>query len=690
MQITRFLGVLALTFAIASIGCSDNGQVSSVRSGRIQVTPDPVAFAQVPIGDSETIPVQIFNVSDDRLRIYDVRLEPRGSSGSTTGFDLIDAPTGEFDIEGNGSTGFQIRYTPRVGDPAGRAQLVFESSDDRYTRDEPLTVPVDTLANRPRVLVDPNPVRFARQAPGARETQALAIRNIGSAPLKIWKEPAYGGGEDFRLTVPPRTYPLELPVYDADLAAAEPDKYELLTSVEYAPIGNGGDSGEVVIISNDPAGEQSTGDEEFTTFVDIAANADSPCILVDGTSRNFGQVPIGSAAADIVKISNCGTQPLVISGMRINRNSADNEFELDLGGLDVNRDDELDSDLTLQPGGEQTVLLKYTPVQQGTDKGTMVIVSNDPLQSELELDLTGRGSDGICPVAAAGAFIRGVSSTPRPSITATPLQYIVLDGTASSDEDGRVVEYLWELVQMPPGVAPVLGPTQNDPGDLDKSKREFRLLTAGTYVAELKVKDNDGFVSCGEPARVTVVAVPNEKILVELTWTNPEDPNESDQTGSDVDLHFVKMGPGKWFETPYDIYFRNPNNSSDGLGIWVPESPSLDIDDRDGLGPENIQMNDPANCEWYAVGVHYYKQLFGTAYVTIRIYVNTGLVFEKINKPMVRGGQFWDVARIHWDSGRVYEVDNLLEAPPTATNPAVTTGMATSGLCTNQALYQIQ
>jgi len=65
-------------------------------------------------------------------------------------------------------------------------------------------------------------------------------------------------------------------------------------------------------------------------------------------------------------------------------------------------------------------------------------------------------------------------------------------------------------------------------------------------------------------------------------------------------------------------------------------------------------------------------------------------VFEKINKPMIRGGQFWDVARIHWDSGRVYEVDNLLEAAPSGTNPPVTAGMATSGLCTNQGLYTIQ
>lgn len=690
MAFARILGLLAVLFTFTAMGCSDDGPLSSARSGRIQVTPDPIAYAQVEIGSSESLDVSVFNLVDEPLKVYEVRLEPRGDGGSIAGLALEEVPSLPFDVAGNGVTRFKLRYTPEVGQPTARGNLVIESSDDRYTRDEPLRIAIDALANKPRVLVSPPVVRFARQAPGARETQQVSIRNIGSAPLQLWRAPAYGGGEDFKLTVPPRTYPLELDIYDADAAEAEPDRYELVVDVEYAPIGNGGDSGELVIVSNDPSGETSTGEEEFTTVVDIAANADSPCILVDGTARNFGQVPIGSAAADIVRISNCGTQPLIVSGMRITENSADAEFDLDLGGFDVNRDGELDASLTLQPGADETVLLKYTPVQAGTDAGTMVIVSNDPLQSELELTLTGRGSDGVCPVAQAGAYIRGVSSTPRPSITATPLQYVVLDGSQSTDEDGRVVEYLWELVQLPPGVAPVLGPTQNDPTDQDKSKREFRLLTAGTYVAELRVRDNDGFINCGDPARVTVVAVPNEKILIELTWTNPEDPNESDETGSDVDLHFVKMGPGLWFETPYDIFFRNPNNSSDGNAIWVPESPSLDIDDRDGLGPENIQMNDPANCEWYAVGVHYYRQLFGTAYVTVRVYVNAGLVFEKINKPMTRGGQFWDVARIHWDTGRVYEVDNLLEAAPTSTAPAVTTAMSGSGLCTNQGLYQIQ
>ncbi|MFB6373528.1 MAG: hypothetical protein ABEN55_10530, partial [Bradymonadaceae bacterium] len=219
------------------------------------------------------------------------------------------------------------------------------------------------------------------------------------------------------------------------------------------------------------------------------------------------------------------------------------------------------------------------------------------------------------------------------------------------------------------------------------AKKEFRLVTAGTYEIGLTVKDNDGFSSC-EEAVAQITAIPNEKIHVELTWTNPEDPDENDDNGSDVDVHMVKMGPGKWFQSPYDIYFRNPNNGGDGgSGIWNPENPSLDIDDTEGRGPENIQMDDPANCQWYAVGVHYYEQKFGTAYATIRIYVNEKLVFEKLNQPLQNTGEFWDVARIHWSSGRVYGVDELYTIAPSGQEPAVTNSMKSSDLCTEKSLY---
>lgn len=676
--------VLSFLFLIVVNGCGScgDGNVTETNSGRLLVSPDPIAFSTIDIGEIGEQIIVISNVADsDPLSIFSVDLEPQ-ENGNTNGLELIDSATYPQKLEENGEYEILLKYTPKVNVGTPKAQLSIRSSDDRF---KTKIILINVLGNKPQLFVDPVAIRFPRQKVGSRQTQPLKIRNIGSAPLKIWEAPKYAGGEDFRIKFAGDAYPLTLKKGDPDL----------VIDVEYAPFGNNADTGKIHIISNDPSGEDSAGegaDLKKTTTVDVLANATAPCILVDGLRRNFGQVPIGSTVPDIVSITNCGNEVLELTSIQLDKNSPDDEFEINLQDWDQNNDGQIDGNIQIAPGARESFFIRYTPLQVGTDKGRITIASNDPLQNQLHLDLIARGSEGICPNAKAGAYIRGVSVTPRANISAAPLKHIVLDGSASSDEDGRVVEYLWDVISEPVGSAVALGPARGDVNDTDFSKREFRLLLAGEYIFELRVKDNEGFISCGDPARIVVRAVPNEKILIELTWTNPEDPDETDDAGSDVDLHLTKMGPGNWFEAPYDIYFRNPNSGAgnETNGFWNPESPSLDVDDRNGGGPETIQMNDPSTCEWYAVGVHYYRQLFGVAYATLRIYINAQLVFEDFS-PLAKGGQFWDVARIHWDSGQVYATHSpVFNALPAKLPPEVGTSMKSSGLCTQQALYPIQ
>lgn len=690
---------LALLFLLLGFlgGCSgcDDANVSVTSSGKLEVNPDPITFAEVSVGSSDEVDVLMGNVDPDPLTIFEIRLED-GQGGTKEGIEIVTPLPTPFVLEQGAPLPLTVRYTPVQGATAS-GRLVIVSSDARFTRDEPKIVEISTGQTRPRleVLVDSKPsnlVNFRPQPPGQRETKTVTLRNSGSAPMTIWEEPQYSGGNDFRLQISDGlSYPLVIEGWDAERAAEQPGAYELVFEVEYAPTGQGQASAEILVTSNDPSGamEQGSGEVRAVSRLDVRANLDAACIRVDGRTRNFGQVPIGGSGLDIVTVENCGTEVLEVRSIRLSENSADDEFELDLRSLDADADGDIDESLRLRPDEDQTFLLRYTPELEGTDRGTVTIVSNDTYQPELTLDLVGRGAEGECPVADAGAYVKGLSSTPRQALSATPLDYVVLDAGASTDVDGQVVDYLWTATRWPDGAAsPILRGV--DGADTDLSRREFRVLVAGRYEFELKVVDNEGFESC-ETATIQIQATPNEQIHVELTWTNPEDPNEADEVGSDVDLHLLKMGPGNWFENPYDIYFRNPNNSGgDANGLWNPESPSLDIDDRDGGGPENIQMDDPSNCEWYAVGVHYYQQLFGTAYATLRIYVNGALVFEEINRPMTQGNQFWDVARIHWDSGQVYPVNNLYEAAPASQPGEVTPEMESSGLCTTHELYPVQ
>lgn len=207
---------------------------------------------------------------------------------------------------------------------------------------------------------------------------------------------------------------------------------------------------------------------------------------------------------------------------------------------------------------------------------------------------------------------------------------------------------------------------------------EFFLPLAGRYRLCLTVVAEGRDHRPLTPECVTVVALPVEVMTIELTWDNLEDPDQSDDDGSDVDLHFVKM-PAPWFDPVYDTYYANEEP------LWDPEYPSLDIDDTDGLGPEVVQLDDPAECQWYAVGAHYFRKQYGTAWPTLHVFINGRLVEELVNRPLQETGDFWDAARIHWPSGTVVRVNELFNAsaPELEYIPAITDAMRDAGLCSD-------
>ncbi|WP_158542449.1 choice-of-anchor D domain-containing protein [Lujinxingia litoralis] len=678
--------VLVAAMMLGLLACGDRG-IGGTGAGVIEVSPTQIGFAQVNLGDSETQFLTISNRSDEELQLFEVTLEAV-EGGTTAGLSLGALPELPYTIGPQQDAVVEVTYTPDgQGAASGRVRIL--SSDPRYSEESPLYVNVSTLGNTPELLVDPPIVRFARATPGAFERREVRLINIGTAPLTIYEEPVYGGGEDFSIEIPERAYPLTLQPFDSEQSLEEPERYELVIGILYQPTGQGGDTGEIAIETDDVRDPHPVREGRGLTRIDVLANADAPCIEVDSRNRNLGQVPIGSVARDRVRVTNCGTKTLSLENILLDQQG--DSFELDLGSWDSNGDGQMDRAVSVARDTTVEFGVRYVPLVEGTERAQIVIVNDDPIQPELPVDLVARGADGECPVASALGRVRGVSGTGRPSLSAIPLQYVILDGSQSSDPDGAVVDYEWEVLQGPPGTLVQLGPTQDDPLDTDGSRREFRLLTAGTYRIGLNVIDNDGFRSC-EQAVVEITSVPDQDIHIELTWTNPEDPDEGDSEGSDVDLHLTKMGPGRWAEEPYSIYFQYPNRSEEP--IWNPEDPSLDIDVRDGAGPENITMRTPSGCEWYAVGVHYYRQLFGTAYATVRIYIQGSLRYESTLQPLERTGEFWDVARIHWSAegqATIVETNALYPALPEGQAPEVTNAMvdeaAALGLCSTQQLY---
>lgn len=673
--------LMAALMVLGASACSDdnggNNDFGAVAKVEIQLSQQSIAFSSAKLNETTKRQIFVSNVSAEggKLRVTSIKINQVASD-----FAVECAQPPEFTLESGQQTLCEISFTPTIQE-AQNATVTFESNaDNADTGANVLTL--STLELRQDIEAVPARVSFnARE--GQRDQKIVKIRNIGTLPLEIagyevtgqadlfsaeHDEARYGAiGEGSTLILNPHN----------DSIGPTDEGYknnELQIFVSYAPAQVGSDSAELKIFSDDP--------DESVLIVPLEANSNAPCILLtEGTRVDFGNSRIGDLNQRTINVTNCGNADLELTQLEpgdnagiLSDNNSTAPFLIDTGSELHSLDNQglLSQAIVIEPGAVGTFIVGYAPTAEQPDNGKMFIHSNDELNPRLQLELFGRGVFNQCPTAVAKGTLRDAGTPPSTQIEAAPLDFLILDGGDSEDVDGSVVDWVWEIVERPQGSVAELEPVSNEPPD--PSRRQLFLDLAGRFVVEMTAID-DGGCATETPATVTILVVPSEAVHVQVVWNNPQDPDQTDRSGSDIDTHLLKMPIGRWFESPYDNYFGNREP------FWNPENPSLDIDDTNGAGPENINMDDPIPCQWYAVGIHYWRQQFGTAYTTVRIYINGGLVFELPNKPMQNTNQWWDVARIHWPTGEIIMVDDLQDTTPRNQPAPVTQGMIDSNLC---------
>ena len=290
------------------------------------------------------------------------------------------------------------------------------------------------------------------------------------------------------------------------------------------------------------------------------------------------------------------------------------------------------------------------------------------LSSECEVlfDATPSGPDAVCPTETC----------------TVPLNEITLNG--SGVDDGGIVGYLWELSSLPEGSS------ARPPSPTDRPATIFMPDIAGRFGITLTVTDDDG--NRGQ-CTFEVVAVPSEGLRVEMYWNPPDRscgspgaPSPCD--GTDVDLHLLHPTATSWFSNE-DCYYGNCNASGGSLLEWdVPgpqDNPRLDLDDVEGYGPENINIDEPVIGYEYLVGVHYYhnQDMWGAAQVYVRVYCASTSSECESGPPVEFGpvaihdndgwpsedNEFWRVAAVTWN-GFTCSVRSLAAADGT---PNITT-----------------
>ncbi len=660
---TLVLGLL-LAAAMATAACGsetghggkDHGSFIDSRPAQIDVDPHTLAFQQVAIGAQSTRQIDISNLGTSKLRIFSMSLKefgPRDGNQYDERQEFKEADgwsDNTVTVAPHGHTSISVTYLPQ-NQTHDEGVITLETNDPANPT---VKIPVATQRLAPEISAR-SPVTF-QGVPG-RDQQAADwpgdfvienVQNTGSAPLEISNVYVSDTSNDiFSISFPPDAQ--SPPSQDGDTwpTTLAPNE-SFPVRVWFRPIDNLPQTNELVFESNDPSQPQ--------YVVDLQGNSGAPCIAVSPSdSVDFGQGSLGQVSQKTVTVENCSrSEQLEVSDIAIS-DDGDGVFAIQNASLPTGLPD---SPATIDPGEQATFVVTFEPTAEQQYDGQLTIESNDPGTRQLQIPIVGSGSSNQCPTAVATAHLQG-STRPQTTLQTTPLSTVMFDGSGSSDPDGSIQRYEWTVLSRPQGSTQLLLPNSQSP-----NPRLF-LDLAGTYEIELKVYDDQGAASCGGPAIITISVIPDDDVHVQLVWDTPSDPDQTDADGTDLDLHYMHPNATAWNTAPWDIYWRNPR-ADWGVQGDSSDDPSLDIDDTDGAGPENVNQSNLENLQ-YQVGVYYYADNGkGASYATVRIYIRGQLARQFENKYMAGTGSFWKVAAIQWPSGNIIPVDRMSQGFPTS------------------------
>jgi len=332
-----------------------------------------------------------------------------------------------------------------------------------------------------------------------------------------------------------------------------------------------------------------------------------------------------------------------------------------------------DNPLLIEAGRESVVTILFKPEDLGKYAGSIRFKGNLPVPGGiLNRPMVGIGHNApvarpeVKTIDGSANYRRNDDGDPQ----AAPLSTVTVTGENSTGLGGaRIEEYEWSLderygASVPEGSGVRLRDPNSMETDFVYGTSTPGLDSAGIYNVALRVRDERGVWS--DWAVLTIESKPDSAIHVELTWDHPS---------SDVDIHLIRAGDPTDYTSDQDCYYLNCNTSrSNGRPrlAWGPggeeDDPRLDLDDVNGFGPENINIEEPEVAQDYLVGVYYYRA-DGTGgdrptVATIRIYIGGRLEYEEAAELMDTQA-WWEPAIIMWgEANPILPRRRLQPTPP--------------------------
>ena len=518
------------------------------------------------------------------------------------------------------------------------------------------------------IAVVPQQVDFKSVSAGETKEEEIQIVNNGSSELQIFRID-FQGPSAFSLIIDDIEYPVGVLDYSA-APLVVPGGESFVMYAKFSPENTDPASASITIQSN--ASNSGAGGAK----VILQGNTSGPKIDINPSTVEFSPSLVGELNVIPVTIQSVGGEPLVIHSIEFEE-GASSAYQLDysqLPGFEDGSKPSKENPLLLDINQTAELWVRFVPeVESDKDENNQAIpefatiaIENNTTEPEKEVEVTGIGIAGNCPVAVI-VIQEGEQVIPQTELH--------LFGDQSFSPSGTISKWEW-TVQQPTGSQSVFTPSADSPNP------KFEANVAGQYEFQLTVYDGNETESC-VPDTATLVVIPDDSIHVELLWDTPTDPDQTDEgpeAGTDLDLHFMHpfasgadvdedgIGDG-WFDQPFDCFWFNPTPMWASFDPSIDDNPSLDRDDTDGAGPENLNLNIPEDDTTYKVGVHYWNDHdFGPSYATILVYIYSDLVYSAQDVKLVNQ-DMWEACTIDWPSGIVSPIDDGYKIIPDYQNP---------------------
>ncbi|MFO0745005.1 MAG: choice-of-anchor D domain-containing protein [Myxococcota bacterium] len=628
------LGFLLPLALVAAPACGDNGIVGkAVPSLEVTESGRPILYDDTIIV-SPLLPTHVLlkNTGGAPLTIKDLTIE----SSSEGAFTLLTSPAAPYDIAPGDSHELTIIYDSTVGGDDPTATIHVQTNRTLDGKNE-FVFHAEPEVGGSRIVVQPSVLDFQVVSADTGRTLTLSILNTGSERLEVTQF-FLSGHPGFSIEIGNINYAASETTASQGITLPEPLIIDSGSSaqlqVTYTASGAEAAEGQLTFMSNDPTATKGTN-------VQLFANVAGPCIKVSPQTVDFGGKKVGQLASVDLTISSCGDRDLTISALSITDDGG-GVYAIDTNAVGA-------APITVPHGDKLTVPVTYLPAtvavlggdgQPTRDLGNLHI-SSDAYLAEVDVPLTGFGTDGTCPTAVI------TCSEPDEVAPQTTMHCSGTGSTASTS----IASYAWTITQ-PSGSTEVIYPSPSSPNIT------FTANIIGEYTLALKVTDQAGTPSCTD-AEHPFIVTSGEGIHVELLWHTPGDSDETDTSppgadfsvGTDVDLHFMHANATDWFDDYFDAFWYNPRPDWGNPGTT--DDPSLDRDDTDGAGPENLNLAVPEQNRCYKIGAHYWDDWdYGDSFATVRVYIYGQLRFHW-DDVKIKMGDMWDVAGVCWPSGAV-------------------------------------